>query len=140
MVAKNRRICTKLKNTLAWLQAVLIWSSVRLKIKWRHVAVGDFSRGRSTIIRGYEERGWMEFDTNFIKLPKPSEYVVYDCFGRVFVSSSYMPPFPQITIYFLHAYILSVYNIINLNRIRRFPYENNRYHRRSGVALLLADV
>ena len=30
-------------------------------------------------MQGYEERVWMEFDTNFIKLPKPSEYVAYDC-------------------------------------------------------------
>ena len=35
----------------------------------------------------------MEFDTNFIKLPKPFEYVVYDCFARVFVSNSNIAAF-----------------------------------------------
>ena len=58
------------------------------KLNWRYVAATDFSRGRSTIIQGYKERIWLEFDTDFVKLPKPSAYVVYDCFGRVFVSSS----------------------------------------------------
>ena len=37
-----------------------------------------FQRFR-TIIQGCEERVWMEFDTNFIKLPKPAEHVVYNC-------------------------------------------------------------
>lgn len=50
-----------------------------LKKQRRHVAAEDFSSRFQTIIRGCEERVWMEFDTKFIKLPKPSEHVVYDC-------------------------------------------------------------
>lgn len=84
--------CKCSRNCFQWIHITKSFSAPgfdeAFKYKKQHIAAKDFSRRFRTIIQGYEERVWMEFDTNFIKLPKPFEYVVYDCFGRVFVSSS----------------------------------------------------
>ena len=75
--------CKCSRNCFQWIHITKSFSAPgfdeAFKYKKQHIAAKDFSRRFRTIIQGYEERVWMEFDIDFIKLPKPSEHVVYDC-------------------------------------------------------------